>query len=339
MNRTSPFLVAAAALLGAISTPMPSASAGGLAAQQPAQVDLRPRYVSGQQVRYTMETVSRSELKCEEVPEMDGKQSMAQTIGLTLKVVEAGSDGATLQLIYDTVKVKFDSEDGAAEFDSAAPAPSRQQNKRPAQPQADPELSKMLESLVRGMVGAKLEIKTDAAGNIVSVSGDGGISSASRSFMQSAGQNIPGLPGALPSGGEMAKWLVRGTHSTGLASVGESWTNEDSLGGTPLGDFKMTTRHTLQSHAGGTAKVAFTGRAEAASAAGAPSALGFQLKGCSHDGSYDWDTARGMLSKMDADMRVSLEGALTGMNIKHESVNTVKVRRIEDQRPSPRPER
>lgn len=307
------------------------------AAAQPAQVDLRPRYVSGQQVRYTMETVSRSELKCDEVPEMDGKQSMGQTICLTLKVVEAGSDGATLQLIYDTVKVKFESEDGAAEFDSAAPV--RPASKRPAQPQADPEMSKMLESLVRGMVGAKIEIKTDAAGNIVSVSGDGGISSAARSFMQSAGQNIPGLPGVLPSGGEMAKWLVRGTHNTGLASVGESWTNEDSLGGTPLGDFKMTTRHTLQSHAAGIAKVAFTGRAEAGSAAGAPSALGFQLKGCSHDGSYDWDTARGMLARMDADMKVSLEGALTGMNIKHESVNTVKVRRIEDQRPAPRSDR
>lgn len=338
MTRTNAILLAlAGTLLFAGSPAALGAAAEGARAllRQPEEVDLRPRYVAGQQVRYTMETSSRANLTCEEVPEMNGKQAMSQALGLTLRVLETNSDGTTLELVYDSVRIKYESEDGSAEFDSAAPP--RSPGSRP--PQADPDLSAALEAMVRGMVGAKLKIQTDTAGNIVSVSGDGGISSAARSFMQSAGKGVPGMPASIPSGGDTARWLIGGTRGTGRARVGETWTNEDTLGGTPLGDFRMTTRHTLRSHAAGTAKVAFAGRAEAASAAGTPSLLGFQLKGCTHEGSYDWDTARGMLSKMDTDMRVSLEGSMTGVELKHESVNTVKVRRVDERgsAPAPRP--
>ncbi len=309
---------------------------------EPEQVDLRPRLVAGQQTRYTLETVSRSTLTCDQVPEMNGRQSMSQALGLTLRVLETTSDGATLELVYDTVRIRFESDDGSAEFDSAAPA--RPTGNRPpsgASPQADPELSRALEAMVRGMVGAKLKIQTDTGGNVVSVTGDGGISGAARSFIQSVGQGLPGMPSSIHSGADTAKWLIGGTRGTGFARVGETWTNEDTLGGTPLGDFRMTTRHTLRSHSGGTAKVAFSGRAEAASAASAPSLLGFQLRGCTHEGSYEWDTARGMLSSMETDMRVSLEGTMTGVALRHESVNTVKVRRVDERRsvqpPRPRP--
>lgn len=342
MTRVLAMLATLSGVFACTWTPAVAAPAAVESLHEPGQVDLRPRFVAGQQTRYTLETGSRSTLTCDQVPEMNGKQSMSQALGLTLRVLEATSDGATLELVYDTVRIKYESDDGSAEFDSAAP--TRPTGNRPptgAAPQADPELSRALESMVRGMVGAKLKIQTDSAGNIVSVTGDGGISSAARSFMQSAGQGLPGMPSSIPTGADAARWLIGGTRGTGLARVGETWTNEDTLGGTPLGDFRMTTRHTLRSHSGGTAKVAFSGRAEAASAAAAPSLLGFQLKGCTHEGAYEWDTARGMLSSMETDMRVSLEGSMTGVALKHESVNTVKVRRADERRSEqpPRPRR
>jgi hypothetical protein len=253
---------------------------------------------------------------------------MKQTLKLSLKVVESGSDGATLELSYDAAKITFENEDFTAEYDSSKPKPAATA-KKPADPldMADP--AKLLESLVKGMVGSKMTIKTDAAGNIVSVTGDGGVSNMSNSFMAAAGGGLPGLPGGgAASGADQAKWIINGPRPSGIARVGETWTNEDSLGATPLGEFRMKTTHTLVSHRGGSASLKFTGKAEASSA-GSTSPTGFQLQHMTNDGTYQWDTERGSLAKMDADMRVGIEATLTGMNMKHDTVTTVSVKRVE----------
>ena len=275
------------------------------------QVDLRPRFLPGQTTRYEMQVNSRSQLSSKELPELDQKQLMKQTLRLSLKVIEAGSDGATLELVYDAAKISFENDDFSAEYDSAKAPPTGPATTKPADPLDLADPSKMLESLVKGMVGAKMTLKTDAAGNIVSMTGDGGVSGMSKSFMNSVGGSVPGLSGALPSGGDAAKWIINGPRPSGMARVGESWTNEDSLGGTPLGEFKMKTTHTLNSHRGGLASLKFTGKAEASSA-GTPSPTGFQLQLMTNDGTYQWDTERGSLAKMDADMRVGIESTLTG---------------------------
>lgn len=291
------------------------------------QVDLRPRFTPGQVTRYEMVSNSRSQLSSKEVPELDQKQAMKQTLRLSLKVIEAGSDGATIELSYDAAKVTFENGEFTAEYDSTRP-PAASTPAKPADPldMADP--SKLLETLVKGMVGSKLTFKTDAAGNITSVTGDGGVSDMSKSLIAAVGGGLAGAGGGGVSGKDAAKWIINGPRPSGFASVGESWTNDDSLGGTPLGEFKMKTTHTLVSHRGHNASLKFTGRAEAASA-GTPSPSGFQLRHMTSDGTYQWDTERGGLEKMDADMRVAIEATLTGVAMQHESTTTVSVKRLD----------
>ncbi len=288
------------------------------------EVDLRPRFVQGQTTRYEMQANSNSTLTSAEMPELDQKQTMRQTLRLSMKVVEVGSDGATIELVYDSAKIAFENDELKAEYDSAKPPASKPGSNRPADPLDGPDASKLLESLVKGMVGSKLTLTTDAAGNITAMTGDGGVSGMSKSFMNSVGGSVPGLGGAMPSGGDAAKWIIIGPRTTGKARVGESWTNEDSLSGTPLGEFKMKTTHTLVSNRGERASLKFTGKAEAGSA-GAASPTGFQLQGMGTDGTYEWDTQRGRLQKMDAEMRVGIEATLTGVMMKHETATTVSV--------------
>lgn len=291
------------------------------------QVDLRPRFTPGQVTRYEMTSNSLSQLTSKEMPELDQKQVMKQALRLSLKVIEAGSDGATIELTYDAAKVTFENDDFTAEYDSARPPAAATPNK-PADPldMADP--SKLLESLVKGMVGSKLVLKTDAAGNITSVTGDGGVSDMSKGLLAAVGGGIPGAGGGGVSGKDAAKWIINGPRPSGLASVGESWTNDDSLAGTPLGEFKLKTTHTLVSHRGNNASLKFSGRAEAASA-GTPSPSGFQLRHMTSDGTYQWDTERGGLESMNADMRVAIEATLTGVAMQHETTTTVTVKRLE----------
>jgi hypothetical protein len=233
-------------------------------------------------------------------------------------------------MVYDSAKITFESDDMSAEFDSVNPSTTKSKptGTTPADPldMADP--SKLLESLVKGMVGSKLTLKTDAAGNIISVTGDGGVSGMSKSFMNSVGGGLPGVGGGIPSSGQTAQWAITGSRPSGLVRIGQSWTNEDGLAGTPLGEFKMKTTHTLESHRGNLAGVKFSGKAEAASA-GTPSPTGFQLQYMTHDGKYEWDTRRGGLERMDADMRVGIEATLTGATMKHDTTTTVSVRRLD----------
>ncbi len=325
-------VVVAAALVPASGA---MAAAPNQPADQPAahrgnseQVDLRPKFLPGQTTRYELDINSRSELTSKELPELDQKQKMRQTLRLSLRVLEAGSDGATIELVYDSAKVAFESDDLTAEYDSTKPPPPAPAGNRAADPLAMADPSRLLESLVKGMVGSKMTLKTDASGNIVSVTGDGGVSGMTRGFMNAVGGGVPGLGGAMPSGSDAAKWIITGPRPSGIARVGETWTNEDSLGGTPLGEFKMRTMHTLVSHRGGAAALKFTSKAEASSAA-ATSTTGFQLQHMTSDGTYTWDTERGRLEKMDAEMRVGIEANLNNAVMKHDTVTTMSVKRLE----------
>lgn len=326
--------IAAAGGLVLVSHSDPSSAAIGAFDPPPVssdeRVDLRPKFLPGQTTRFEMQINSRSQLKSDEVPELNHSQAMKQTIRLSLRVLEAGTDGATLEMVYDSVKISFESEDVKAEYDSTRTSPAQPGTGRPGSKDAlaDADPSRLLESLVKGMVGSKLTLKSDAAGNIVSVSGDGGVSGMTKSFMNSVGGGIPGLGSGAPAAGQTAQWVITGPRPTGLVRIGETWVNEDGLAGTPLGEFKMKTSHTLTAHRGNLASVKFSGRAEASSAA-ATSPTGFQLQHLTHDGAYEWDTRRGGLASMNADMRVAIEASLTGSAMKHETTTTVAVKRLD----------
>jgi hypothetical protein len=304
-------------------------------------IDLRPKFRSGQQIHYVFDQNAKSAIKSLDPNDttLDQDQEQTERIGLTMKVVEAGDEGATIQVVYDSIRLTLKTPDGTAEYDSAkikAPAKSPT-DKAPASPApagsdplkaiADLDMNGMLGLIVGPMVGSVVTVKTDRNGAISSVSGGDALGGSM------AGLGLPGGGGLVPSPTQMANWLVAGVGGPGnggLAHVGESWTDNDSLSGTPVGAFKMVTRHTLTSATAGTARVSFNGHIEPASAGAppAPGASAGQVQSASYTGNYVWDTRGGSLSEMIANMSVSMDGGITGARARMSSDSRVQVRRV-----------
>ena len=317
------------------------------------EVDLRPHLIAGKQTRYTMDIISRNSTHSPTTPDMDQDQKMKESLGLSMKVIEVGAEGGgTVELVYESVKMNLDTGDMKIDFDStrptkqtpaggrppakpdkkpaknpgrgnAPPAAEPQPEPKPADPLADDPIADAVNSMLRGMVGTKLTLKVDAGGNITSVTGGESLGGG----MGGLG-GVPGLGGGMGGPGmqQGLAWLVSGPGQRGKAYVGESWTNDDTLSNTPVGSFKMTTKHTLRSFSHGLANLAFTGRIEMLSEGGGAGPLGFQVKNSRYDGTYQWDTDAGALKEMQTDMSVEMDGQAMGtpMNMKSDTTFTVK---------------
>ncbi len=324
-------------------------------------IDLRPKLRAGQQIRYVYEQTAKNTVKSQDPNDttLDQDQKQTQRIGLVMKVVQAGDDGATIQVVYDTIKVTLDTPDGVAEYDSAKPKPkaapsapaSRQPPARstpggksptsttpgtpaPTTPNTDPlkdiadmDMNGTLGLIVGPMVGATITVKTDRAGAITSVSGGDALGGA----MGGLGGAMGGMGGAMvPSPSAVANWLVAGLGgpgNKGFARVGETWTNNDALSGTPVGSFNMKTTHTLKTASGGSANLSFVGGIEPATQGAAPGGGIGQVQSASYTGSYVWDTRNGALAEMGTDMKVVLDAAAAGVKARMTSQTQVKVRR------------
>ncbi len=324
----------------------PPASGG----DQPATgglIDLRPRFRAGQSIRYVYEQTARNSVRSPEKDDetLNTDSELSQRLGLVMRTVRADDTGTTIELEYESVRVKYktDAEEGA--FDSAArqtPSPGAAPATKPGapakpapeapQPPADPlaalDLNAMLEAMFRPMVGSRVTVELDRTGAIRSVSGG----SAPGGGLGAGGAGIPGLgaggSGLAPDPRQIASWLVQGASgSNGLVRVGQSWTNADSVGNTPVGPMRMQTRHTLRSANLGLAQVAFVGAVEGAGTdAGGP--MGVQLRDAAYSGTYQWDTRDGALAGMQADMRVDMQGGATLLNLRMNSETQVRVSRV-----------
>lgn len=196
----------------------------------------------------------------------------------------------------------------------------------PADPLAALDLDAMLETMLRPMVGSKVTVELDRNGAITKVSGG----QAPGGMLPSTG-GLPGLGGAgfMPDPKQVADWLVSGAAgSNGTVRVGQTWTNSDALGSTPVGPMRMHTTHTLRSALNGVAQVAFVGNVEGGGTdAGMP--MGVQITNAAYAGTYQWDTRAGSLSTMHADMRVEMLGGPNLLNLKLNSETQVRVSRVE----------
>jgi hypothetical protein len=298
-------------------------------------IDLRPKFRTGQQIKYVFDQTAKSTVKSQDPNDttLDQDQKQSQRLGLVMNVVQAGDEGATIQVVYESIKVSLTTPDGVAEYDSTKPAtkptgakptggqPAAKQpparpgvpTKPPATtptPSSDPlkdigdlDMSGMLGLIVGPMVGATVTVKTDRTGAITSVSG---------------GDALGGSMGGLGGPG-----------NKGYARVGETWANNDALSGTPVGAMSMKTTHTLKSASGGSASIAFVGGIEPASQGAAPGGGGAigQVQSASYKGSYVWDTRAGALADMATDMHVVLDAAAAGTKARMTSDTQVKVHR------------
>lgn len=296
-------------------------------------VDLRPKFKKGQELRYVMEVDGKNKIVSKSNEDLNQDQTMSQRIGLVMRVKEAGDDGATLEVVYESIRVVMDTPDGKAEFDSAKAKKKPDASKpKPGQPAGAPAgggnaLDDLLAQIIGPMVGTRLEVKTDKNGAITSVTGGEALSGGAIEGLLGGTAGGPG--GMVPSGKSAANWLTGGIPgSDGRVRIGQTWTNTDDLGSTPAGAFKMVTTHTLKSHAGGLAMVMFNGRAEGAqSESGGPLGGMIKLKGAGYRGQYQWDTGAGALREMNSEMTTEMTGKIGEDEVTMTGSTTTRVKK------------
>lgn len=278
-------------------------------AEQPGDkgtVDLRPRWERGQTIRYRMAQTSSSQVPDPQDPKNPTKITNKQDIQFSLRVkdINAETGVATVDMVYDSLKIKLDGSGIVIDFDSTKPQPTK-----PATPPAstDPlvalkglELDKMINDQLRKMVGTTLTLTIDRSGQITSISGGSELDPTG--MLGALGGQGAGPAGAPQTGGSLFGPLPpANSNYSGLVRVGQRWSHADELAVGPLGAMKMITEHTLRSASAGTAQVVFTGRIDPASAASNAQA---QIKASSHSGRYTWDTAKGQLVSLNMDQKV-----------------------------------
>ncbi|MCE7973769.1 MAG: hypothetical protein DYG92_05485 [Leptolyngbya sp. PLA1] len=241
-----------------------------------AKVNLRPRFEKGQELRYTMIIESST------VDSQAGEpQSSSQEIGLLLRCTKSDPEsGYTLDLVYESLKMKVRSPLATIEFDSTRPAKAD-----------DPA-----DAALRTIVGLTLPVTMDKDGNISSVG---------------AGDAVGGAMSALVgqfSGGDMIRGMfgpiMTGRKGTGEASVGESWTNDDVIDG-PAGQMKISLTHTLDSHSGGKATIPMRGKVTLSPSSGATGKVA--IRDSSISGKTVWDTGLGQLVSLESRQRVVVD--------------------------------
>jgi hypothetical protein len=263
------------------------------------EIDLRPKFEKGQTIRYLMETHSkittaqktgrpgqRPPAPSEPDPlggalprDMESKLSM----GLTMQVLEVDPQGvAQVKMVFDSLKVTTKNEDMEVEFDSSKPLTDN----------AD-----MVTAILKPLVGSSVTMTVDRAGNISQVSGGEAFSMLGQ-IVSGSGEGSGSLFGPIFSG----------RPTDGFAKIGESWEFEDKISSGLIGEFKMTTRHTLRGMMGREAQVNVSGKFEPVTEADGKSS--FKISGGQHTGSYGWDTSTGQLAKMETKMSVCLEGTI-----------------------------
>jgi hypothetical protein len=203
--------------------------------------------------------------------EMDSTGDQKATVGATilLKCLETNPEtGSTLEVSFETLKLKMNGVD----FDSSKPSKSEDG----------------MDDLIRPLIGTKLSMKMDKEGNITSF--DGGMGGLGD---QMGGADIfKGMFGSLSTSKK----------GTGQASVGEKWTNEDTMEA-GMGTVRITTTNTLKSATGTTALVDLTGKFSLDPSSG----KNVTIRDCSLNGEFRWNTELGMLDSLQVKKKLTVE--------------------------------
>jgi len=240
------------------------------------KVDLRPKFTKGQEVRYSIKLDSR------DTGSESGKQSSDQEFVILLRCTDTDPEsGASLDLVYERVRMKVNNGLMNIDFDSSKPAKDE-----------DP-----IDAALRSLVGLTLPVKMDPDGNITSVGGGLG--------------ELAGAMGGEFSGADVVKNIfgpiTTDKKSPGKAAVGETWTTEDTMGG-GMGQMRITMNHTLASHSGGKAIINTSGKVTMEpSNAGGGKAPQVRISDSTITGKTTWDTELGMLRDMDSRQKFTVQ--------------------------------
>lgn len=294
-------------------------------------IDLRPKWEKGQEIRYVLTQHAdnttgtgttpsapkgRSTSKPGGGASNSGDQKLDQEITFVLRVKETDPEaGATVEMVYEKVKLKLAAGETTIDFDSSKP------------PKADDPMAAALGQLA----GTTMTIKLDASGNITSVTGGGDTLGLGALLGQQGGSLLPkdALGSIIPTSGK----------KDGQAKLGETWTNVDEIGGSLLGGFKMRTTHKVDTFSRGIATVSIHGGIEPGSE-GDPSV--YRIKGASTNGSYQWNTTTGQLDRMEMTQNTEIESDALGTKTRMTSTSTTTVQRqgaSDAPKAKPKPER
>jgi hypothetical protein len=198
-----------------------------------------------------------------------------------------------------------------------APSEIKPAAKAPAQPES-PQIDADEDSLFGGMldmlVGTKMTMVIDRAGNIVSISGGESLDIAA----------MMGL-GASSLGKSAFGQIVSLRPGNPTASIGETWTTASDLGSSPLGAVGMKTNWTVDNVARGIADIRFAGTLASKSEAGGL----LKITDLTYGGKAAWDTERGRLKRMDSKMTMTAELPLDGTPSKIQSTSTTTFQLID----------
>jgi hypothetical protein len=270
--------LAAPVVMGALAFaagPTPTALAQGTVKTEPGKIDLRPKWKAGQETRLKMDMDSTGK---QATPAAGESQVMQTTLGTTLRLKCKESNpetGTTLEVGFESTKLSIKSPLGNVDFDSTKPDPDN-----PA------------DEAIKSFFDAALTCKVDPSGNITSIDGDTG-----------------GM--ALLGGADMIKSMLKtilgpvnsSQKDSGRHSIGESWTNNETLGGAGA-TLRITTTNTLKSLMGSLATVALKG---AVTLDPSSSGLGIAIKDSSMTGEYKWDVEAGMLESSQVKSHLAIE--------------------------------
>jgi len=267
------------------------------------EVDLRPRFKTGAETKFAMVISGANEFKAEAMPGGGQSTKIDQEIDFTLKVKDVTSDGiATVDLTYDRMVMKVG---GMFEmtFDSTKPT--------------DQDAGNMLASALRPLIGSSLTMTVDRDGNISKVEGFDKLK-LNPSAQQMAG-TLATADGVKSTFGQ----VFSTRKSDGRASVGDTWTNVDSVSAGQMGTVKTSITHTLKSHTGGMAKVDITG--DLAIEGGMMPEL--KLTTSEVTGNYIWDTEVGMLKSIQTKQTSTMQGNPGSGEMTINNTSTMKLER------------
>ncbi|MBL8762422.1 MAG: hypothetical protein JNL50_14095 [Phycisphaerae bacterium] len=320
------------------------ASTGQTLAQE---VDLRPRFEAGRVVRYTLEQSSTTKTSADRDKTKNTASQMDQAIWLAMRTMDVDESGvATVEVTYERVKLSIDADDfkGSYDTDQAAKdaGPAAPGTKPPSKTPATPprpatppsqspeerENAEMLASVVAPMLSAKLLLKIDPAGNILSATGGSELSPTSMLGID----GLKSLPSRSNAG--LLGPIFTAKKSSGRARIGESWTSDDTLDASVLGSMKMRTTHTLRSASGGAASIDVSGLIDKSSEAKSGP---LQIKDSSFAGRYRWDTERGQLESMDLNQSINMEISIEGLVLSSSHKARTKLTRLPSDAGRPEP--
>ncbi len=267
------------------------------------KVDLRPKWQTGQTHRFRMELSSSHAVNHSGDKEPEEMRSIKEDIRFSLRVIDGHAESdSTVEMVFDEIKVSMDSGPGKDTFDSTQKTPPGRRPKTKDRGAGGAggggEEAGVLADAFKPLVGSKLTLVIDTAGSIKSVSGGETLIPSELTANLTQKDQMSRLFGPVfsPRKGD------------GLASVGESWENEDVIESPLIGRLRMKTRHkVLSSKADREAIVGIDGTIATDSEGGESP---YTIREGEYKGSYAWGVAEGMLRRMETSQKYSVEADL-----------------------------